>query len=123
MSEELPKEGKKLLSTAAEAALAIEEAAKIAAEAVETARKVAKEILERTNEERKIEMLTTLDEYFNRGIDKKKFIDVNRIPLICQDISNIHADIKEIKGTMNWITRLIIGAVVLALLGMVLVKK
>lgn len=75
------------------------------------------------NEQRKQEMMDVLDEYFNRGIDKKKFIDTSRIPLICQDISNIHKDIKEIKGIMSWITRLILGAVVLALLGMVLIPK
>lgn len=71
----------------------------------------------------KKDFLEALDEYFNRGIDTKKFIDVNKIPLICQDIRNIHMDIKEIKGTMTWITRLIIGAVVLALLGTILIKK
>lgn len=66
------------------------------------------------------EIIKALDNYFNQG---KKFIDTSRIPLICQDISNIHSDIKEIKGTITWISRLIIGAVVLALLGVIFTSK
>lgn len=46
-------------------------------------------------------MLRILDKYFSRGIQKKKFIDVSRIPLICQDISNIHRDITEVKGGIS----------------------
>ena len=66
------------------------------------------------------EITKALDEYFSQG---KKFIDTSRIPLICQDIGNIHADLKEIKGTITWISRLIIGAVVLSLLGVIFVNK
>ena len=68
------------------------------------------------------EMLDILDEYFNRGVDKKKFIDVNRIPLICQDISNIHIALKKIEDNVTWIVRLIIGAVVTALIGLVIMN-
>ena len=70
----------------------------------------------------KEEMLDILDEYFNRGVDKKKFIDVNRIPLICQDISNIHIALKKIEDNVTWIVRLIIGAVVTALIGLVIMN-
>jgi len=71
----------------------------------------------------KLELMETLDEYFNRGVEKGKFIDTSRIPLICQDISVIHQDVKEIKETITWISRLVIGAVVLALLGVIFVNK
>lgn len=72
-------------------------------------------------------LISVLDEYFDRGVDKKKFIDVNRIPLICQDIFNIHKDIGEIKenqkemqDNVKWVVRLIIGAVILAGIAMIL---
>ncbi len=73
----------------------------------------------------KEEMLNVLDEYFTRGVDKKKFIDTSRIPLICQDIKTIHEDIKEVKETqkemqdnVKWGVRLILGAVVLAFISL-----
>ena len=49
------------------------------------------------------EILKALDQYFSR---QKKFIDTSRIPLICQDISQIHADLKEVKDMMkeNFVT-------------------
>lgn len=72
--------------------------------------------------DRKQEMLLILDEYFNRGVDKKKFIDVNRIPLICQDISNIHKSLDKIEGNLDWVVKIIIGAVILALIGLILVQ-
>ena len=74
------------------------------------------------NPENKNYLLDVLDEYFNRGVDKKKFIDVNRIPLICQDISSIHKSIEKIEDNVTWIVRLIIGAVLLGLIA-ILIKK
>ena len=65
-------------------------------------------------------LLLVLDEYFNRGVDKKKFIDVNRIPLICQDISNMHKSISKIEDNIKWVVRLIIGAVILAGIALIL---
>lgn len=67
----------------------------------------------------KEELLDTLDEYFSRGVDRKKFIDVNRIPLICQDISNIHKSISKIEEYISWLIKLVVGGVVLALLAMI----
>lgn len=77
-------------------------------------------------------MIEVLEEYFNRGVDKKKFIDVNRIPLICQDISEIHTTLQEIKSAQEqsqknisemqdnfkWGVRLVLGAVVLGLVAL-----
>ena len=70
------------------------------------------------NEQQKQQMLDVLEEYFGR---EKKFINTDRIPLICQDISNIHKDIAGIKNTIDWVTKIIIGAVILALLGVIFV--
>lgn len=41
----------------------------------------------------KNELLKILDEYFRQD---RKFIGTSRIPLICQDIHNIHEKLKEI---------------------------
>lgn len=38
---------------------------------------------------------------FQVGVDSKRFIDVSRIPLICQSIVQIGDDISEIKVSMN----------------------
>ena len=38
---------------------------------------------------------------FNAGVDNRRFIDVSRIPLICQSIVQIGKDIGEIKDTMH----------------------
>lgn len=66
------------------------------------------------------ELTKTLDDYFSGGVQNKKFVDVSRIPLICQDISVMHGDIAEIKDSIKWVTRLIIGAVLLATIAMIL---
>jgi len=42
-------------------------------------------------------MVVLLDEYFRRGKEEKRFIDVGRIPFICDDIRGIHETLK----TMN----------------------
>ncbi len=75
------------------------------------------------NAQKKKEMLDVLEEYFGRGVEKKKFISTDRIPLICQDISNIHTRLNKIDDNVSWIVKLIIGTVVLALLGVVIVGK
>lgn len=43
-------------------------------------------------------LIDALDRYFSR---EKKFIDTSRIPLICQDIHNIHESQKEIKEILD----------------------
>lgn len=90
---------------------------------------MTEETLPLQNEQQKQQMLDVLDEYFTRGVDKKKFINTDRIPLICQDIAVIHNKMETMENSMNkiqdnvtWLVRLVVGAVVLALLGLVLVK-
>ncbi len=50
------------------------------------------------------QLLRTLDAYFSKD---KKFIDTSRIPLICQDISNIHGILKDIYAKLdkNFVTK------------------
>lgn len=75
------------------------------------------------NEQQKQQMMDVLEEYFNRGVDKKKFINTDRIPLICQDISYIHDRLGKIDENMTWIVRLMIGAIILALIGLLVTHK
>lgn len=41
-------------------------------------------------------MLQVLEEFFSRGQQEKKFIDVGRIPFICKDVEGIHSALKDI---------------------------
>ena len=62
--------------------------------------------------------LDVLDEYFSRGVDKKKFIDTSRSPLICQDIANIHISIEKIEGNINWGVKIILSTVVAGIIAL-----
>lgn len=73
----------------------------------------------RENETRD-DIVGALDEYFNRGVDKKKFLDVSRIPLICQDIKQIRDDLEELKDSHKWVSRVVIGAVIVGVVTMIL---
>ena len=46
-------------------------------------------------------IIKALDSYFNRE-NPPKFINMSRIPLICQDINGIHVN-------MKWLTRGMLG--------------
>ena len=76
---------------------------------------------------------------FSAGVESKRYIDVSRVPLICQSIINISADIKDINDKLekNFITKtefmpvrtvvygfmgLVLTVVVLALLGLVIMN-
>lgn len=52
----------------------------------------------------------------------KRYINLERVPLICQSILRIDKSIEGIQGNITWGVRIVIGAVLLALLGMVIVK-
>lgn len=70
------------------------------------------------------ELIKALDAYFNQD---KKFIDVSRIPLICQDIRGIHKSLEDINQKLDnkyittdnfWpVKTLVYGAVGLMLTG------
>ncbi len=50
---------------------------------------------------RQAQMMSVLEEFFQRGVEDKKFIDINRIPFICDDIRGIHSALKEINQNMD----------------------
>jgi ribosomal protein L9 len=67
-------------------------------------------------------LAVALKDVFGEHEHSGRFIDTNRIPLICQDIKGIHTEVSGIKDDLKWIVRLIIGTVVTALLALVLIK-
>jgi len=52
----------------------------------------------------------------------KRYINLERVPLICQSILRIDKSIEGIENNINWGVKIVIGAVLLALLGLVLTR-
>jgi hypothetical protein len=44
---------------------------------------------------------TAIASFFDRGVQQKKFIDVGRIPFICDDLHGVHEENKEIRKIMS----------------------
>ena len=42
-------------------------------------------------------------EFFSRGVENKKFIDIGRIPFICDDIVKIHISQSSMENNIWWI--------------------
>lgn len=87
-----------------------------------------------------------LREAFGEQKSSGRFVDISRIPLICKNIESIDAKLEKIIATMEenyvkvetaknlsdkvaslsdnqtWVVRIVIGAVIMALLGLVLIK-
>ena len=135
---------------AQEAARIVQVAVDEAKRMVEKATVVAADVVnkEHGHEEKLTHIVSlALREVFGEQEEQQRFIDTKRIPLICKDISNINKSLDElhtkidnkyvskerfepveqkvenISGNVTWLVRLIIGAIVLALLGLVLVVK
>ena len=53
------------------------------------------------NEEVEKQVETALEKFFTLKKDSGRFIDVSRIPLICQNINLIHENIKELKADVK----------------------
>lgn len=99
-------------ATTKEASREAVHATKNAQVAVEAARMAqVEEIGERTTEA----LTKALRDVFGEGVASGRFIDVTRIPLICQSIISLHGDISEIKDNIKWAVRIVLGAVILAI--------
>jgi hypothetical protein len=89
------------------AAKVVQNANKTAEVVVAHAKDIAKDILTqaeeiRSNDERIIRMLSeSLRQVFGENAESGRFVDISRIPLICQNINNIHDNIKEIKSSLD----------------------
>lgn len=86
--------------------------------------------------------LSAIEKFFNRGVQERKFIDIGRIPFICDDIAGIHAtmtkwsedrvtkiDFALLKQQSDLTNKIVIGAcalilaaVLVALVGLVIIK-
>lgn len=51
---------------------------------------------------------------------QKRFIDITRIPLICNTIISVESRLESIEDNQKWVTRLILGGVILAVLAQVI---
>lgn len=51
-------------------------------------------------------------------VDEGRYVDMKRIPLICAAIITLQQDVADIKGNIAWGVRIVIGAVIMALLAM-----
>jgi len=90
------------------------------AEAVNAAANAA-EAVERAREAQMASAFAkALQEVFSieDGGGRKRFIDVSRVPLICQSIVGIDKRMSAIEDSLKWVTRVVIGAVILALLAL-----
>ena len=78
----------------------IQAAKDLATKAVETAVSVAER--NRNSDERMTGFLSeALREVFGENQKTQRFVDVSRIPLICQNINEMHENIKEIKDIIK----------------------
>lgn len=57
---------------------------------------------------------SAMEKFFSRGLGEKRFIDVGRIPFICDDIRGIRGTIDSLKSDLWWIKYLGGGFVVAA---------
>ena len=100
-----------------------QELSKIEAEKIlEQARLTAKDLATKTQQETTQSLIEALRQVFGEHEESKRFIDITKIPLICQSIVSMDKRIEKIDDNLKWIVRLIIGSVILAVLGLILVK-
>lgn len=100
-------------------------AAKNAAQAVELAREEQLVSAMRFNDERTVKLFVdAIHSVFgpvNADQDQMRIL-IPKIPLLCLTVQNQGKMMTEIKDDLKWATRLILGAVILAALGVILVK-
>ena len=90
-----------------------------AQEAIETARATQASI---SDEKITRALSIALRDVFGENVNSGRFIDTNRIPLICQDLKGMHVSLSGIEDNIKWIVRIVLGAVVLGLIGLLITK-
>src|SRR3954452_12729229 len=110
--------------TAEEAAAVAVHKARSLQQAVEVARELQMQrAVEETAHKTKEALLEGLKEVFG-GSDsedpQQMRILVRRIPIICTSIEQMHSDISDIKDNLKWGVRLVLGAVVVAIITLVI---
>lgn len=61
-------------------------------------------------------------EELSSQMGQSRYINLERVPLICQSIVRIDKSIEGIQGNIVWGVRIVIGAVIMALLGLIFIK-
>lgn len=112
--------------TAQEASAEAIHKTKNAAQAIETARELQlARAVEETAQKTKASLLEGLKEVFGESDSKdpdQMRILVRRIPILCTNIEQMHQDISSIQSNITWALRLIIGAILLAVLKLILLS-
>ena len=57
---------------------------------------------------------------FSAGVGDKRYIDITRIPLICQSIVGINSRLEGIEGNLTWGVRIVVGAIILGLIALLI---
>ncbi len=80
----------------------VSEAESVAKNLIDTAARTASRMTEVNSEEKMTRTLANaLREVFGENQASGRFIDISRIPLICQSINGIHESMKEMKQMMR----------------------
>lgn len=93
------------------------ESSKVAAEKIETARLAQVDL---NQDKIKEMMIEVLHDVFDEKVSSGRFIDVSRIPLICQSIMGLNKRVESIDDSITWVVRIVIGAVVLGLIALLI---
>jgi flagellar hook-associated protein FlgK len=93
---------------------------------VETARESQLiEVMEMFAERQEANILKSLQSIFGENGDAKNpgemKVLVQRIPILCTEINTIHKNIETINDNMKWAVRIVLGAVVLAVMKVILI--
>lgn len=102
------------------------QAAKVAAKAVEVSRAVQlDEAVVKTASQTKAALLEGLKEIFggpNEEDPEHMSIIYSKIPLLCLQVANMQKDIKSINDNIRWAVRIVLGAIILALVKFLIMK-
>jgi hypothetical protein len=113
------------MDTAHEASEEAIHKAKGAAQAIERAREAQQaELVETIADKVGVKLLSSLKEVFQNDNDKtpqEMTVLIQRVPIICTSIMQMHDDIKDLKETNKWVARIVVLAVLGAVLKTVLI--
>lgn len=111
--------------TSEEASAEAVHTAKNAQQAIEFAREAQlRQAVEETARRTKESLLEGLKEVFGEGDNKdpeQMKILVRRIPVLCTNVNQMHDDISDIKDNIKWAVRIVLGAVILAVLKVIFI--
>jgi hypothetical protein len=99
--------------------------AKSAQLAIELARQAQQnELVEKTVQKTKEALLEGLKEVFTNDAERspqEMRVLIQRVPIICTSIMQMHDDIKDLKDSQKWAVRVILGAIILAIMKLILI--